>query len=165
VREFLLPTLVIGGVVLLVRSGVEHLGHRRRLALALDEQDLLPPGLRRLVAAGLGPIELAVATLGGIALATGTGVGVASVALGALGLGFGAFLIAVHRLRPGAPCGCSGDDDSTGASDGLRAGLVLAAGLSLAAAQPIGLAGGELTTVLVAGLAISAVVDVTAAAS
>lgn len=167
--DFALPALVTAAAAFLARSGVSHLVHRHALRTLLDRQALLPSWLRPIVADGLGPVELTFA----LAMATALVGAVDTDAIGAsvtvLGAAFAVFLLALARTRPTTPCGCGGgtgpDDEGVGPLDGLRAGIVVGGGLALAGGAATRLAGldaYETATVVVAGLALAAVVDVAA---
>jgi len=174
---FTLPALTVAAAALLARSGVPHLHHRRALRRLLDRQALLPTPVHRIVAVGLGPVELTLAVttvaalVGAVAdveIVDTTLIGGATAALGAA---FAVLLLALARTRPTTPCGCGGvvDDDpdagGVGPLDALRAGIVLAGGLALAGPAATRLASLDAVataTVLVAGLALAAVVDVAA---
>ena len=171
--DFCLPAVVVAAAALLGRSGLSHVLHRNTLRSLLDRQALLPNPVRRIVADGLGPVELTLAVamaaaLVGAAVET-VGTSVTGGATAALGAAFAGLLLALARTRPGTPCGCHGatdlDDAGIGPLDGLRAGVVVAGGLALAggaAARLAALDAGQTATVVLAGLALAAVIDVAA---
>lgn len=167
--DFALPTLVTAAAAFLARSGVPHLRHRAALRALLDRQGLLAPALRGSVAVGLGPVELALAAATGVALLGDTATVPVGGLLATVGTAFATFLVVLARTRPATPCGCGGvtepDDEGVGPLDGLRAGVVIASGVALAAggaARLNGIAAAEAATVLVAGMALAAVIDVAA---
>lgn len=167
--DFALPTLVTAATALLGRSGASHLRHRTALRALLDRQALLPNRVRPIVAAGLGPIELVLAAAMAVALVGGGATVLVGGVVATVGLSFSGLLLALARTRPGTPCGCHGatGPDEAGISplDGLRAGIVIGGGLALAggaASRLAALGAGQTATVLLAGLALAAVIDVAA---
>lgn len=166
---FALPALTVAAAVLLARSGVPHLHHRRALRRLLDQQALLPTPLRASVAVALGPVELALAAATVAALVGGIATEVVGALVTGLGAAFSVLLVGLARRRPATPCGCGGptgpDDGGVGPLDALRAGTVLAGGLTLiggAADRLAALGAAEAATTVIAGVATAAVIDVAA---
>lgn len=117
----------------LLVTGAWHLRHRGTLLPQLDQQDLIPRRGRALVASLIGPAEVLVGLLGGLALTRGAGLATAT-ALALLVYGsYAAFAAVLWRRRPGTPCGCAGGDEPISGWVVLRAGLLaLVAGSGLA---------------------------------
>ncbi|HEX5741182.1 MAG TPA: MauE/DoxX family redox-associated membrane protein, partial [Pilimelia sp.] len=108
----------------------------------LDAQRLVPPPLRHVVAAVLGPAE----ALSGLAAAAAFVVRPVVPLAGCLVvagwfLAFALFAAVLRARRPAAPCGCFGADTAVSAATVGRAAAVAVAALGAAAVGPVPLAG------------------------
>lgn len=165
---FLLPTLVLTAAGVLLHAGVGHTWRADALGEALHRQALLGPGAARIVRLGLGPTEVLLALAAAMALVTGTAAPAAGTAVAALGAAFLAFLLALARWRPTAPCGCADDGRSAGPAEAGRAAVVLGGGLALlvgADGRWVALTGSEAATVLAASFALTLAVELATSAA
>lgn len=161
---FVGPALAVAAAMLLGRAGLTHLRNRADLRHALDAQDLVPARARPTLARALGPIELIAASLTAAALVTAHPflAVAAAVTVVALGAAFVVLLLTIRRVRPAAPCGCHGNDQTATRASVARAGLVLVGGVAVATGAVNAAASLDPTaaaTTLVAGLAIALVAD------
>ncbi len=159
--SILSPALLTAAALVLVTSGVGHLGGAEALRRALVVHGVLPGSLRRVVATALPVAEVA---LGGLLLAatfgtTGAGPVPGLVAgLGATGLFvlFAAYLALVLRAHPGGevPCACGVGETSVGpAALGRAAGLAALAAAGALTAQGWAPGGRPVEEILVVGAA------------
>ena len=107
--DFLLPSLAVAAAVLLLGAGATHLAHPGRLRVALDRQDLVRQGFRRHWPCSWAVSRSPWASPPRVALVTDTGAAATGLVVRRRRDRLRAFLLALLRLRPGAPCGCDGE--------------------------------------------------------
>ena len=141
--------VALAGSLLLVTAGATHLRAPRDLAAVLAAQRLLAPRPRRLLAAVLGPGQLIIGMAALLTWVLDMATRAPFAAQAGLYAAFTGYLTVLLRRRPGAPCGCFGDDSPTGVpaivratiaalASGLAAGLSVGGGAGSSPAEPLG---------------------------